>query len=402
VQQKSKNMKSEFKESVQKASSIFERVIVKIIKIIAYIFLSVLLFALFCSLLGVGIATIALLPLKSFLIENGAQTMFLYGTIFFFIWLPIIAFIVFLIRKITKSSGKRNIIRGTFITGWILGWIFLMITLSNIFMQFSYKNRPVEIPISLMDAKVNKLDVKFESMDKYYVRNYLNFNHLLSVDDDTAYLRNVDIRITRANSDSFEITKIYFANGKNRATANYNAQKIKYSIYQKDSQLILDKGICISKEDKFRNQQVIIIIAVPNGKRIRISKSSKYDNDYQEYYHHGDFNNDDNYKYSEILFPYHTNTEYLMTAEGLQPINSGKKKYRHFDDNDNNDERENNDEIIAPIAPDPPVAPIVPNPPTTESSKKTTNNIQENKQDKIERVKKNIDNIEYMVNRFLQ
>ena len=403
VQQKSKNMKSELKESVQKASSIFERVIVKIIKIIAYTFLSLLLIAIFCSLLGVGIATFVLLPLKSFIIENGVQTMFLYGAIFFFIWLPIIAFIVFVIRKITKSSGKRNIIRGTFIVGWILGWIFLMVTLSNIFMQFSYKNRPVEEPITLINAQVNKLDVKFEAMDKYNVRNYLNFNQLLSVDDDTAYFRNVEIRITRANSDSFEVTKIYFANGKNRATANYNAQKIKYSIYQKDSQLILDKGICITKEDKFRHQKVIIIIAVPTGKRIRIARAHKNENAYQDYYH-GEYNNNDAYKYNETFFPYHTNTEYIMTAEGLQQINSGKKKYRHFDDeNDDNDyDYENNTQLDAPSEPiAPPNPPSAPNPPT-DNTKKSINNMQETKQDKMEHVKKNIDNIEYMVNRLLQ
>ena len=45
-----------------------------------------------------------------------------------------------------------------------------------------------------------------------------------------------------------------------------------YNINQVDSVLYIDKGITITKQDKFRNQQVIVTIAVPVGKIININR----------------------------------------------------------------------------------------------------------------------------------
>jgi hypothetical protein len=41
-----------------------------------------------------------------------------------------------------------------------------------------------------------------------------------------------------------------------------------------DSALYLDRGIAITKQNKFRNQHVIMTIAVPVGKRIKISNNN--------------------------------------------------------------------------------------------------------------------------------
>jgi predicted dinucleotide-binding enzyme len=45
-----------------------------------------------------------------------------------------------------------------------------------------------------------------------------------------------------------------------------------YNINQVDSVLMIDKGITITRQDKFRNQQVIVTVAVPVGKVININK----------------------------------------------------------------------------------------------------------------------------------
>ncbi|MEI6152039.1 MAG: hypothetical protein WCQ10_05890, partial [Chitinophagia bacterium] len=61
------------------------------------------------------------------------------------------------------------------------------------------------------------------------------------------------------------------SNGKTVQNANELASKINFELTQKDSLLYLDKGIGINKIDKFRNQHIIMTIAVPIGKRIKIT-----------------------------------------------------------------------------------------------------------------------------------
>jgi hypothetical protein len=71
----------------------------------------------------------------------------------------------------------------------------------------------------------------------------------------------------------FRITVIKTATGRSRNIAEENAARIQYTGVQKDSILLMDKGIAINKTDKFRNQRVILTIYVPAGKRIKVDKS---------------------------------------------------------------------------------------------------------------------------------
>ena len=61
------------------------------------------------------------------------------------------------------------------------------------------------------------------------------------------------------------------SNGKTVNEANALAKKINFGITQQDSLIFLDRGIAITKQDKFRNQHIIMTIAVPIGKRIKIT-----------------------------------------------------------------------------------------------------------------------------------
>jgi hypothetical protein len=81
------------------------------------------------------------------------------------------------------------------------------------------------------------------------------------------------------------------------------------SVTQTDSIFTIDQGIFINKKQKFRNQQVAVLISVPVGKRISLPKSnavSNYDDDVWEFQN---WNNTGK-----------TNQEFQMTDEGLKPV----------------------------------------------------------------------------------
>ena len=72
---------------------------------------------------------------------------------------------------------------------------------------------------------------------------------------------------------------VKMANGRTREEAENFASKINYSAKQVDTTLSLDRGIAITQNDKFRNQQVIVTVAVPVGKRIYINDNVGWGND---------------------------------------------------------------------------------------------------------------------------
>ena len=152
-----------------------------------------------------------------------------------------------------------------------------------------------------------------------------------AIDEDSIFIRNVNMRITKSTNDSFHVTMVKLSNGGSKSLANNLVSKINYNIQQKDSTLLLDRGIAITPVDKFRNQQIIISISVSVGKRIIIKENSGWSwktNDRINFgltTNHGfnfginndswdEWRNDD----GERAYHWNHNVEYIMTADGLR------------------------------------------------------------------------------------
>jgi hypothetical protein len=142
-------------------------------------------------------------------------------------------------------------------------------SLSN---SFSRHNIPAEQSIALTNPKIDYLEITAAPKMKYYENHWYQFEDFQGFsDEDTVYVRNLRIRIVQSKTDSFEVKIVKLSNGKTVQNANELASKINFELTQKDSLLYLDKGIGINKIDKFRNQHIIMTIAVPIGKRIKIT-----------------------------------------------------------------------------------------------------------------------------------
>ena len=100
-----------------------------------------------------------------------------------------------------------------------------------------------------------------------------------SYGDDTAYIDNISIKFRKSPNDSFKVMLSKMSNGKNRQEANAAAAQIQFNIIQKDSLLILDKGIGITRKNKFRNQRLLMTVYVPVGKEVSINNTFELSND---------------------------------------------------------------------------------------------------------------------------
>ena len=93
-------------------------------------------------------------------------------------------------------------------------------------------------------------------------------------------------------------------------------KKIDFTVSQHDSTLVLPKGFAISRDEKFRNQRVLVIIEVPVGKRIQLDRSiDSYEWFTVNFNRRGWSRWDDNWDHT---YGWSSNVEYTMTPEGLR------------------------------------------------------------------------------------
>jgi phage shock protein PspC (stress-responsive transcriptional regulator) len=309
------------------------RTITILCKAFVYFVLGVITISILAALFGVGVVTTGLLPLRRFVLEDGAHNWYAYAIIVFFIWVPVIGIVTAIIRKIAGIKKANVWVRGGFWSLWALSWIFIPLFFATLTKSFSKQNEPQEEVYKLANAKVNYLEVSAQPKLKYYNHTWLKLEPFTFIDSDTVYVRNLRVRIVKAASDSFEVKYVRISNGKTLGEAERLASKINFDLNQQDSTLFLDKGIAINKTDKFRNQHIIMTLAVPVGKRFKITNKGWAQvnvrvnkNGYRSETHSGFILNDgfDGDDWDRNLdteaFDYDHDVEYIMTPTGLERV----------------------------------------------------------------------------------
>jgi hypothetical protein len=242
-------------------------------------------------------------------------------------------------------------VRSSFIALWILGWVCISYFFSSLGNSFSKHNQPIEKSIGLVNPALDYLEVTASPRMKYYEQRWFNIEPFQVYNDDTVRVRNLKIRIVQSKTDSFDIKYVTMSNGKSISEANLLAEKINFSVMQQDSTLFLDRGIAITNKDKFRNQHVIMTIAVPVGKRFKITNKG-FSQTTIKINHRGiqsetinQFGDDTwvdewNENWDSESFSYDRGVEYRMTADGLEKIKSDLGA-----SDDDNNENESIDEM---------------------------------------------------------
>lgn len=332
---RSKQFSAEAGGVAKKAGTTLGDIIALLFKIFAYFILAIVLIAIVAALFGIGIGFTGLLPLKSYFITDGWQNLLVWGAYIFFIWVPVIGIITWIIRRLAKIKSNSSTMRFSFAAMWIVGLFCVIGLIASLRNDLSYHNAPVETTVPLTNPGVDKLELKLKKDTRYYFSNsFLHFEPFASIDEDTAFVQNVHVRIMRSESDSFHVTMLKMVNGASKAEAESRAERMEFNITQKDSALLLDRGIPVSKEEKFRNQTVYVTVYVPVGKRILVRDNIGWGNDV--HIELGGDINDWRWRYDDDGYNWNSNEEYIMTSEGLKRVHEEKKDEN---DNDNNDEQ---------------------------------------------------------------
>ncbi len=330
--EKGKVMGSEIKSAAKRGGRSLGDVIIFIVKAFAYFIIGCVSLALVVALFALAVVSIGIFPLKDFLLTDGWQNALAWGTLLFFIAVPVIGVITWIIRRLAKMKSNRTALRFTFISLWVIGWACFISLIAFVGKDFKSASNIVEQEITLTNPKVNKLEITTNSPEKKLYRyNTFTMEPFEGLDDDTAYVKNIEIKIVKSPNDSFRVVMVKMANGRNKRAADTLANKIEFNIAQRDSLIVLDKGIGINKTDKFRNQRVIMTVYVPLGKQIKVNRNVGWGHTVR----FGGPWNDDNFNIDidDEENGWDEGVDYIMKADGLYTL-GGKPadEWKHQND----------------------------------------------------------------------
>ena len=319
-----KTFASEANEAVRRSSRGLGHIIGVIFKAFFLFVAGSIAFGLFVGLIGLLIGGVGVWPLKNFLIDGFWQNLYGWGTLIFFLGVPLIGFIVWLLRRIMKVKSQNNYLGWTFGGLWTLGWVSVTLFVSSLFNDFRMSNykRPAN-ELSITQPLNNKMIVKVTEPEVEYSGSmpWVDIDgEGLDITKDTLKMANVKIEDVLLSSDgNYHVEIKKYSRGRSIGEAESKAQKIQFNVAFKDSVLDLGSSIAIDNETKFRGQKVIVIIRVPAGKKIRFDETIDKLHSFNITINESNRNNRNwkrDWDIDEDAFGYRTNVDYTMGADG--------------------------------------------------------------------------------------
>lgn len=290
---------------------------------------SIVAFALLMILVALLIAFAVVWPLSDFLLHGVWQNLTGAGTVLLFFAIPFVAIVVWLIRRIIGIKSKHHYLGWIFAGLWTIGWICLFSFASLKGKDFS-RSGEVENTIPIQQPTGGRMRIELgKTPGKYHPVQWINDGDaevpLLNDTEDSLLLNTVNIRIARSPDSLYHLRMIRRSRGSSNGLAEELADGISFPIDQQDSILRLPKGFPIAQTDGFHNQQVILILQVPDGKSIYIDDAVDW---------FGYFNMDGNSSGINIRYRREYGTEnfnwkhgvwYIMRPDGLEKMYRTRK-----------------------------------------------------------------------------
>jgi len=290
----SRNFFDKFADFVKDFLIIFSKFFARIIGLVLLFFGVIFMLGLMSSIFGFSIAgtnTEFNDWVNIFFMERSHYTLGLIGVTLFF-GIPFIMMIyggVKLLFKIHYSNRWLNISAGLV---WLVGFIivlFVGVKTGQDFSEAGKVKEPVAVRID-RDTLYLKLT---KSKDLYDALN-LNEEDFDDYDDEGNHVKvhrrhsdyvvansgkrklivgYASLNILPATGENFELYVIKKARGEDKRMAVDRAKSIKYNIQQSDSTIYFDEIFTVGSEEKFRVQDIQVILKVPRGKVIHLDKN---------------------------------------------------------------------------------------------------------------------------------
>ncbi len=314
-------------------------------KILFVLFFGGIAIVLLIALLALLFGGIVSWPLQHYIWSSAQQQVLAWATFALFLLVPVIGFIIWLIRRLINTKAGHTYLSWTFGGLWALGWIAVVLFASSLSRDFRYQEKKTE-NIALPTTPANKMMVTVTEPELEYSGSFSWIDGDPAGWDltpDTLKLSNILIKVEPSRDSNYQVQLIRMANGRDEQEAGKRADAIRYqintssavgnySVVEKNKKgdtithLIKDRsytlvdlgnGYSIPASAKYRAQQVRVIIRVPVGGRISFDESVRSKlSSFEVKIRQRTDSKYDRYDWTEHNFRYRSNIEYIMGPDG--------------------------------------------------------------------------------------
>ncbi len=314
-------------------------------KILFVLFFGGIAIVLLIALLALLFGGIVSWPLQHYIWSSAQQQVLAWATFALFLLVPVIGFIIWLIRRLINTKAGHTFLSWTFGGLWALGWIAVVLFASSLSRDFRYQEKKTE-NIALPTTPANKMMVTVTEPELEYSGSFSWIDGDPAGWDltpDTLKLSNILIKVEPSRDSNYQVQLIRMANGRDEQEAGKRADAIRYqintssavgnySVVEKNKKgdtithLIKDRsytlvdlgnGYSIPASAKYRAQQVRVIIRVPVGGRISFDESVRSKlSSFEVKIRQRTDSKYDRYDWTEHNFRYRSNIEYIMGPDG--------------------------------------------------------------------------------------
>ena len=318
---KGKAFATEVKQAARPIGSGIGHAIAVLFKVFFLFIAGTIAFGLFVALMAIIFGGVAWWPFNDYLWTNNWQPVWAWGTLILFLGVPLIGFIIWLIRRIIGIRSRSNYLGWIFGGLWTLGWVAVIMLVSTIVRETRYYEdadpQTIQItqPANKMTVMVSQPVLEFNNKAWWVDTDSEGWN----ISEDSLKLSWVDFTVEKSPDADYHVILVKKSMGRSVTDAKNRAEQIQYTISSRDSILDIGNGFAVSKNSKYRGQMVELKIQVPVGKKLRFDESimdklnpvevrmrdrrsrlrrARIDIDYNDW------------------FEYRTNVDYVMTDKG--------------------------------------------------------------------------------------
>ncbi|MBW7890415.1 MAG: PspC domain-containing protein [Chitinophagaceae bacterium] len=323
IRQKSQSFSAEAAPLARKTGTGIGHAIGVLFKAFFLFIAGIIAFSLLIVLIGLVYVGFGLFPLNAFLLDSVWGNLLAWSVLTLFLGVPIIAFIVWLFKRLLRIKSSRPYLGYAFASLWIIGLISVFLLIANVSGHFRAET-DVSEQFPVAQPSSDNLIVKLSQHKVgYYSSDWFNgFGPLMSMNQDSMLLNNVKIKLIKSPDSLYHIETVKLSKGKTPFIAEHNASLIQFPLIQNDSVITLPKGFSITNKEKFRNQKVMVVIEIPVGKKILIDHSINWFDWFNLEVGSRRIRNRDTDEKWNNGYSWRTNILYIMTNDGLRKIDT--------------------------------------------------------------------------------
>jgi phage shock protein PspC (stress-responsive transcriptional regulator)/nitrate reductase NapAB chaperone NapD len=207
--------------------------------------------------------------------------------IVFFIGTPIIMMIYICMKFLFKLKYTNRWVNRVAGVIWLVGFVVLLYVAINTGKDFNktakVRENTIVVPFDTLYLKMNEMPIDFEEInasdddqegEKGFEAYKKSNDYLIGTNNGIKYLLgHAQLNIIKSQTDKIIIVVVKEAKGSDKRNATDRAKKITYKVSQTDSLIEFDNLFKVNNADKFRFQDIKVILKLPVGKIVYLDKS---------------------------------------------------------------------------------------------------------------------------------